>query len=81
MCRAYLLVFTAFAVALIHLAEGQKLAANYDESKIPEFDLPDPLLLSSGARITSAGEWEKSGRPATLKLICLLYTSPSPRDS
>ena len=69
MCRAYLLVFTAFAVALIHLAEGQKLVANYDESKIPEFDLPDPLLLSSGARITSAGEWEKSGRPATLKLI------------
>ncbi|MCH2332733.1 MAG: acetylxylan esterase [Roseibacillus sp.] len=69
MCRAYLLVFTAFAVALIHLAEGQKLVANYDESKIPEFDLPDPLLLSSGARITSAAEWEKSGRPATLKLI------------
>ena len=33
--------------------------ANYDESKVPEYTLPDPLVLASGERVTSASEWPK----------------------
>ena len=69
MRRACSLLCTAFAIALIHPADGQKLVANYDESKVPDFDLPDPLVLTGGERITSTAEWEEKGRPATLKLI------------
>lgn len=31
--------------------------ANYDESKVPSFDLPDPLLTSGGVRVSGAAEW------------------------
>ena len=64
--------FTLLATVLAGLggsAEGQKLVANYDEGKVPGFKLPDPLALPGGGRISSAGEWEEKGRPATLKLI------------
>ena len=67
MRRACSLVFAA--VALIQSADGQKLVANYNESKVPDYDLPDPLLLAGGGRVSSVAEWEEKGRPATLKLI------------
>ena len=63
------LVFAAVVAVLTQSADGQKLIANYDESKVPNYELPDPLALNRGGRVASAAEWEKSGRPATLKLI------------
>jgi hypothetical protein len=39
-------------------------AANYDESKAnPYPDLPDPLLLKNGKKVTSAKVWMKKRRP------------------
>jgi len=39
-------------------------AANYDEAKAnPHPDLPDPLVLKSGARVTTAREWWERRRP------------------
>jgi len=39
-------------------------AANYDEAKAnPHPDLPDPLVLKSGARVTTAKEWWERRRP------------------
>ena len=60
MRRACSLVFAA--VALIQSADGQKLVANYNESKVPDYDLPDPLLLAGGGRVSSVAEWEEKGR-------------------
>jgi hypothetical protein len=42
---------------------------NYDEAKVPEYRLPDPLVLPNGDRIQGAKTWEKTGRPATLELF------------
>src|SRR4051794_36179199 len=39
-------------------------AANYDEAKAnPYPDLPDPLILKSGKKVTSAEVWWKQRRP------------------
>ena len=38
-------------------------AANFDESKVRSYVLPDPLQLKNGQRITTAAEWWKQGRP------------------
>ena len=38
-------------------------AANYDESKVPPYTLPDPLLMESGAKVTSAQIWRSERRP------------------
>jgi len=42
---------------------------NYDESKIPEFILPDPLVTFSGKQIKNVKQWEKKGRPELLKFF------------
>src|SRR5690348_1369622 len=45
-------------------------AANYDESKANPFpDLPDPLLLNNGKKVTSAKMWWNQRRPEIVELF------------
>lgn len=39
---------------------------NYDESKVPVFDVPDPLKTFRGKKIKSQKSWEKTRRPELL---------------
>ena len=47
--------------------EGQ--TANYDESKVPEYTLPELLVSSDGTVITTAEEWNTIRRPEILALF------------
>jgi hypothetical protein len=38
-------------------------SANVDESKVPPYTLPDPLVMKNGARVTTAEMWWKQRRP------------------
>ncbi|MBK8884323.1 MAG: acetylxylan esterase [Bacteroidales bacterium] len=38
---------------------SQQNKANYDESKIPAYNLPDPLIFNNGSRVTSKEDWIK----------------------
>jgi len=40
---------------------------NYDEAKVPTYELPDPLTLSDGTRVTDAQTWIQLRRPEILK--------------
>jgi len=42
---------------------------NYDESKVPEYTLPDPLTLSNGKKVTDARTWVRQRRPEILRLF------------
>lgn len=45
-------------------------AANYDESKADVYpNLPDPLLLNEGKRVTTAKEWWSERRPEIVELF------------
>ncbi|HSO85933.1 MAG TPA: hypothetical protein VLQ91_05235 [Draconibacterium sp.] len=39
---------------------------NYDESKVPVFELPEPLRLFNGITVKNTEEWEKNRRPELL---------------
>lgn len=43
--------------------EGKFLEANYDESKVPEYDLPDVLSSFDGKSITTIEDWENLRGP------------------
>ncbi|MCG6186194.1 glucuronyl esterase domain-containing protein [Maribellus maritimus] len=40
--------------------------ANYDESKVPDFELPDPLKTFNGKKIRNSKKWIKKGRQELL---------------
>ena len=44
-------------------------AANYDEAKVPKYDLPDPLTLQDGTKVKSARDWTEKRRPEVLELF------------
>ena len=42
---------------------------NYDEDKVPEFDLPDPLITNDDNRVTDYDMWQSIRRPEILKFF------------
>jgi hypothetical protein len=48
---------------------AQPKDANYDEAKVPKYELPDPLVLTNGQRVTTAEVWRTQRRPELLKLF------------
>src|SRR4051812_13477347 len=42
--------------------------SNYDEAKVGNYTLPDPLVLQNGKSVTTARAWVKQRRPEILKL-------------
>ena len=43
--------------------------ANYDESKVPPYKLPELLVSLKGKKITNSREWTEIRRPEIVKLF------------
>ena len=56
-----------FTVASI--AAAQPTEFNYDEDKVPDYQLPDPLVLENGDEVTTVATWELQRRPEIYKLF------------
>ena len=56
------LAFGAVAVA-------QPAGTNYDESKVPKYTLPDPLVMKDGGRVRDAKTWVNRRRPEVFELL------------
>src|SRR5688500_10483596 len=42
--------------------------SNYDETKVPPYTLPDPLLMANGTRVADAAAWRTRRRPEILRM-------------
>ena len=58
-----------FCFASVNGAFGQNPEANYDESKMPAYTLPDPLLLENGHKVTDPAIWSNKRRAEILRLF------------
>jgi hypothetical protein len=58
MIKSFLLAFllTNFGVGA---ARAQTPTPNYDESKVPAYTLPDPLVFASGKPVKTAADWQR----------------------
>jgi len=73
--------FTACVVFSRELKEFDN-DVNYDEARIPHYDLPDPLVTAEGKPITTAEQWRNIRRPQILSLFAnFIYGAvPVPPD-
>ena len=59
-------------IVIIFLLGGRIVPAqkvNFDESKVPAYELPDPLILENGEKVTTPGQWWQQRRPELLRLF------------
>ena len=61
----------AISASLIMVTESdaQPAGYNYDESKVPAYTLPDPLVDAAGHRVTDAETWQQTRRGEILQLF------------
>lgn len=52
----------------IRTAEKTGHVSNYDEAKVKPYQLPDPLVLANGRRVTDAETWMKVRRPELIRI-------------
>lgn len=53
----------------LSLAPAQPPGTNYDETKVPKYTLPDPLVMADGTPVKDAAMWRKQRRPEILALF------------
>ncbi len=63
------IVLSAVLFLGIVAAMDARAATNYDESKVPKYTLPDPLVTEDGKKVTDAKAWRTRRRPEILHLF------------
>ena len=63
---------TVWLIAILFVAPvvfAQPKGFNYDEAKVPEYTLPDPLVMVDGSLVKTVKDWEMKRRPEVLELF------------
>ena len=68
MKKTLFLLFTLITAQLT-FAQQFQFTPNYDESKVPRFEMPDPLLTFKGKKVKSLKDWEKKRRPELIEFF------------
>jgi len=66
--RIGLMLALAVGLAAAVVAD-EPFVPNYDEVKVPDYSLPDPLVTEAGQRVDDAGMWKSQRRPEILRLF------------
>ena len=65
----HLSLIVSVILVLGGVALAQEFRPNYDEAKVPAYDLPDPLIMASGEKVADAAMWREKRRPEVLRLF------------
>ena len=69
MQKYYVPLFVSLFLVVPTLVAQEVAPANYVESKVGEYVLPDPLKMQDGRKVDSAKMWNEERRPELLKLF------------
>ena len=76
------LYFISF-LFFIHQAFAQESyppKVNYDESKVPNYELPDLLTCKDGTKVKTVKDWEQKRRPEIMNLLMSELYGKTPTD-
>lgn len=70
--KTHLRTIIIASVAILLLSRSlsaQKRDANYEESKVPAYELPDPLVFDGGRPVKNARQWSRKRRAEVLEIF------------
>lgn len=67
--RIGLTIFSLLLSFTMDDADAQPNGFNYEESKVPQFTLPDPLTADDESKVTTTNQWVTARRPELLALF------------
>jgi hypothetical protein len=62
-------IVSCLVVLVSFTITAQPEGFNYDESKVPKYNLPELLKLPNGRKVKTAKVWEQKKRPETLRIF------------
>src|SRR3954452_18798102 len=75
-------ILLAMTAGIVVAVAGETVKKeNIDESKVPPYTLPDPLIDSHGRRVTTADDWIHKRRPEILRLLETQVYGRAPREA
>ena len=60
---------TLVAMTVLDEVKAPPRGYNYEESKVPKYKLPDPLVCLDGSKVKDADTWRTKRRPEVLRLF------------
>ncbi len=69
------MAMTVFAQPVL---AAEKFEPNYDETKVPPYTLPDPLIVRDGRKVTDSQVWCQKRRPEILDMFRTFMSGKSP---
>ena len=72
--------YWTFILLFIVFGSFAQQEINYDESKVPEYVLPDVLLLGNGRKVVTKEQWEKQRRPELLNIFATQMYGKTPAE-
>ena len=69
MPRTFLILIGFVSLGQSQTSKQPAIPANYDESKVGAYTLPDPLKLANGKPVRDAAAWMKKRRPELVRLF------------
>ena len=80
--NATVLPWTVVVICAMAANAQEAFRANYDEARIPHYELPDPLTLANGQKVSDTRTWVEKRRPEILELFTsqVYGRSPMARD-
>ena len=70
----------AFMMAATMAGQNKNAAVNYDEGKVPAFEVPDVLRCEDGSYVKTPKQWERKRRPELLKMFSEQEYGITPRN-
>jgi hypothetical protein len=59
-------VFMMLSVSALY---SQRRDVNYDEAKVPQYELPDPLIFENGKKVKNVRQWMGKRRPEVVEVF------------
>lgn len=68
--RSYILALGFLLIT--YFVKGQAIieGISYDESKVPDYVLPELLTCEDGTKVTTVAQWEQKRRPEVMEYFC-----------